>query len=450
MTAILKNSLKTQLLDGLLADVDSSGGNYYIGIGRSQEWPNNDTPFDPSNCIACERDFRLNIQSIKVAEDVSYVIPRYNWTSGTIYSAWDDAQAGYPTNSYYVLNDENGVYICLQQGKNANGIAVTSTIKPTGISTAPAKYADGYVWKYLYTVGAVESTKFLSANYMPVRFLDYDSAGEAANSTEEDQFDVQTAAVPGQILGVVITSGGTGYTSAPTVTFEGDGSGASATATIASGTVTKVEMDSDGSGGFEYGSGYKFAAVTFSDPASGTTATGRVILGPKEGIGANPTVDLKSTSVMFNTKPNGIENGDFIVGNDFRQIGLIRNIQTSTGSTFTGNTGLLLDKIVLSSTSDAAEFTLDQIITGDQSDSQAIVDYIDSDTIYYHQNTSTGFGSFDSDTTISASGVTSKTISSLDSSGFDKFSGNIFYIENRAAIERSAEQTEDIKIIVRL
>jgi hypothetical protein len=76
------------------------------------------------------------------------------------------------------------------------------------------------------------------------------------------------------VSGVTITNGGSGYTTAPTVTFSAPASGTTATgtATITNGVVTGVTILNPGSG---YTS---MPTVTFSAPASGTTATARATL----------------------------------------------------------------------------------------------------------------------------------------------------------------------------
>lgn len=447
MTAIITNDIKKQLFDRLLTNVTVDSDLYYISIGRSEQWDETDTLVNPVNSIRDERNARLSMQSIKSASDVSYVIPRHSWSSGTTYSGYDDALSDYPTNAYYVLTDESNVYVCLQQGKTAAGIAVTSTTKPTGTTLLAFETADGYVWKYLYTIGAVDSSKYLSSNYMAVKFVDSAGAGDPA--TDRDQYDVQNAAIGGQITGFEIIAGGTGYTSAPTVTVEGDGSGISATAFVSSGAVTKIEVD-DSAGTLLFGSGYQYGKVTLTG-GGGTDADARIVLGPKAGFGQDPRIDLRSSILMFNTKPSGTENGDFIVNNDYRQVTLLKNPLDYNGAKVTGSTASFLDRIKLTLVGDAATFTVDQTITGSVSASQALIDYIDSDTLYYHQNEDTGFGNFDSDigSTITATGA-SGTIASLDSSGHNIFSGNMLYIQNKAAIERATAQTEDIKVLIKL
>jgi len=67
-----------------------------------------------------------------------------------------------------------------------------------------------------------------------------------------------------------LNNGGSGYTSAPTVTISGDGTGATATATVAGGVVTGLTLDT-------VGSGYTTATVGFSGGGgTGAAATATV------------------------------------------------------------------------------------------------------------------------------------------------------------------------------
>jgi len=72
------------------------------------------------------------------------------------------------------------------------------------------------------------------------------------------------------VISVAVTAGGSGYTSAPTVTFGGPGSGAAGFATIVGGVVTAVTIT-------DPGSGYTSApTVTLTGDGSGATATATV------------------------------------------------------------------------------------------------------------------------------------------------------------------------------
>ena len=117
------------------------------------------------------------MQSVKLITDASFVVPRYNWSSGTFYDAYDDQSTG-NSNPYYVVNSNQQVYMVLRKSISNTGVAVASTIEPTGnTSGTPFKTSDGYVWKMVYSISSASANKFQSANFMPVEFLDKDSAG---------------------------------------------------------------------------------------------------------------------------------------------------------------------------------------------------------------------------------------------------------------------------------
>jgi hypothetical protein len=462
MAAIITDSFKKQIVQTVFDEVSfpdsASTHRYYIGIGRSEQWDDSENIPTVTDTPRTIRNLRAGLQSIKSANDVTFTIPRYNWSSGAIYSAYDDALASIPAvNSYYVLTEDNQVYVCLQQGKSSTGAATTSTIKPTGTSTKAFKTADGYVWKFLYTLSATRANKFLSANFVPVeKILDSATLGRAHTVLEGQQLLIQDAAVPGQIIGINVTNGGTGYTSAPIVTINGDGVRAAATATVSGGTITKIELDSSADSGLTMGQGYNFASVSLTGGA-GSNATARVILGPDSGMGSDPRDEFKSTSLMFNTKPNGIEDSNFIVGQNFRQVALIRDPKKpTTDSDFSNSSGKVLRFLKLQATANVG--FLDATITGGNSGAKALVDEVAGDKLYFHQTEDTGFLDFQEEEGISGGGQTSTLVvegTDADSDAFtrddvNKLSGKVLYIENRAPVTRSANQTEDIKVVITL
>ena len=459
--AIVTNKFKRDVIGNIKTDFDGASNHYYIGIGRSEEWNSTDTFVAAQNSDYEERLFRNSLQSIKkVADtDASFVIPRNNWSSGTKYSGYNDAQVGYPAQPYYVMNDQNGVYLCVRSAKNNDGEILPSTSQPTGNTTSPAHTfitADDYAWKFLYTISAAVATKFTSANFLPIKVI----TGSGTGATEIEQKAVQDAAIDGQIVGyefVPDANGdlqkGSGYSSIPTVTISGDGSGAAATAFISGGQVSKVEVTSIGTAA-NLGTGYTNATVSLSGGSPTTEAVIRPIFAPKGGFGKDPRVDLRSSSIMFVVKPDGADgSGDFIIGNDFRQVGLVKNI-TSDGSTlFTASTGLALRKLVLASKT--AAFSVDSTITDTTSGAKAVVDAVstDGDTLTFHQNDTTGYGTFGTGNSVTGSEGGAGVIASsshITAAEVDTSTGDILYIDNRAAVTRSADQTEDIKIVIQL
>jgi hypothetical protein len=447
MTGIITDSLKRILLDNLITEVATAGASYYIGIGNSQDWDSSDTAPTPTNTLREERNLRLRLQSIKSSEDVSYVVPRNNWTAGTIYSGWDDNVSSHPTTPYFVITDNNAVYMCLKQGRDATGVAVASTVEPTGALTRSFVTADGYTWKFLYTLSASDANRFLSANYMPVKFIS--STDSSSPASDIEQKGIQDAAIVGQIGSIRIVSGGTGYSSAPTVTVIGDGDSCTATAIVSGGAIVDIKLDSDGSGVVKHGSGYTAATISFS---SGT-ATARAALAPVGGFGSNPIRDLRSKAIMFNTKPSGNESNTFITDNDFRQVALIKNPTIpGTDSDFTAASGFVAKSLTFTLPVGTA-FTTDNTIQGASSGAKAYVDTYNNTTgiLRYHQTETTGFTAFTAGETVNETdGSGTGTLDSAQTADIDLNSGEILYIENRAAISRATDQTEDIKIVIQL
>lgn len=451
--ATVTNPLKKQVISSIQSDFADSDVNYFAVIGRSEDWNDSDIAPTVVNTAREERNFRLGAQSAKNIIDLSFVVPRYNWSSGAIYSAYDDAQVGYPAQTYYVMNDNNQVYMCIQQSKNASGQAQVSTVQPSGNTTGtPFDTADGYIWKFLYSISALDANKFVSANYLPIKLQGLTDSDSPAADVE--QLAVQNAATFGQIVGYAVDSGGAGYTSTPTITVTGNGTKAKAGATISGGQVVKVELI-DSSGNYTLGSGYDFADVAVTGGGSPTKpASVRAILSTPLGLGGDPRDDLRSTAIMFNVKPEGTENTDFIVGNDFRQVGLMKDLKDSSGSVdFTASTGIILKQLKLSSVTTG--FTADNTIQGSTSGVEALIDKVDSSNIWYHQTEVTGFGNFDSGENITetdgnGAGVLNASFAPYINPEIDAFSGKLLYIDNRAAITRATDQTEDIKIVIQI
>ena len=448
MSAIVTDNFKRRILDTLINDIDSAGVSYHVAVGKSEPYDSADNVIDPIQNIREIRNAQLSMQSVKIITDRSFCVPRYNWSSGSVYSAWDDNITTIPAQPFYVYTDEQYVYVCLEQGKNAAGQPVTSTVKPTGTADH-LMTSDGYTWKFLYSIGALRESKFQASNFIPVKLVT--SIDSSSSIDDTTQYNVQQNATPGAIVGYRLTNTGSGYTSAPTVTIQGNGTGAKATAFIDGGSVSKIEM-AESSGVKVFGTGYDFASVTITG-GGGTNATAEPIISFKNGFGADPRDDLKCTALMFNVKPSGDEDSDWVVDNDFRQIMLIRNIKDSAnGTIYTGNTGNALKMMNISSINSA--FTRDQTIEGQTSGAKAVIDTLDANSLFYHQNEATGFLAFQDGEVINEQNATGEaTIDSANVPGardVDPSTGQILYIDNRAAVTRSDDATEDIKIIISL
>lgn len=458
--AIITNDTRKFLLDELFTDFDSSATSYYITIGRSNNWDNAEDSAPPAFNTGREiRNFQLAAQSSIKVEDKSFVVPRYNWSSGTTYSQYDDNIVGFPNQPYYVMNDNNQVYLCVQRAVDTTtGLAKPSTVQPTGnTSGTPFETADDYIWKFLYSIGPLDASKYLAANFMPVKLQGTLNPDSPASDVEQKA--VQDAAVAGQIVGFAIDSGGGGvtpYTSA-TATVVGNGTGCEIAISIAGGTITSATLD-DSAGGIPMGQGYDYAAVTVTGNGS-PPAKIRAILSSTTsplGLGGDPREDLRSNSVMFNAIPDGDEGGDFLIDEqNFRQVGIIRNPLDASGSLYTASTASNLKKIELDNATEAEAYNIDALITGNTSGAKALIDRVDATGLWYHQDETTGFLNFDSAETITDGTNTATVtnhypITSGTSPEFDTMTGETLYIDNRPQVTRSSTQQEDIKLVIQI
>lgn len=81
---------------------------------------------------------------------------------------------------------------------------------------------------------------------------------------------ISGSGLAGRILSVAVNSGGSGYRSAPAVTFNGGGTGATATATVVSGAVTSIAVNTAGGS-------YTTGSVSIAAPVT-VTATGTAVV----------------------------------------------------------------------------------------------------------------------------------------------------------------------------
>ena len=209
---------------------------------------------------------------------------------------------------------------------------------------------------------------------------------------------------------------------------------------------------------FIRGSGYTRANLKIT--GVGDSASGRAIFGHTKGLGADPR-DLRASAVMFNSKIDGDEGGDFLLGeNTFRQVLLLRNPLVADSNRtdldfFTESTGNGLIKLELTSTS--GTFTEDTTIEDASTGAKAYIDTVDSVNsslltarLLVHQNEETGFKSFTASNTVTDPSGNTGTVSQQLAKEFDPMTGELLYIDNRAAVDRSAEQIEDLKIVIQL
>ena len=177
----------------------------YAVWGRNRAYTdenNPDTPIETDKNKQYEL-WRDAVAGRKItAGDVEHVVPRYNWTAGTVYAMYRDTDKTMYERAFYVFTSENNVYKCLNNNKGA-----ASTVEPTGYSTKAFTLSDGYTWKYMYTISLGQADKFLTASHMPVRTL----ANTDASAEGDRQLAIQNAAANGSIEVIETFNIGSGY-----------------------------------------------------------------------------------------------------------------------------------------------------------------------------------------------------------------------------------------------
>jgi hypothetical protein len=217
MSFLLKDTIHRSLVDSVYNEFLSRRANYYYFIGNIIEWASPQTPETPEVTQDYEYKTRNGILSVKKINlrDVSYVVPRKNWTTGTVYDQFDgnysstftaySGATSIKTANFYVLTSSFGVYKCIFNNNNA-----VSTVEPSGQDITTITTADGYVWKYLYTIPLSSQNRFLTSDFMPVQRAvtnAYYSEGEVSSITINNAGsgyrgnDNVTLTVTGQFLG---------------------------------------------------------------------------------------------------------------------------------------------------------------------------------------------------------------------------------------------------------
>lgn len=434
MPAIITSKFRYQNAKNLIKDIGDINNSYYLFVGRTQPWTPSDASVpNPQDRQTDEYDAWANAIALKriAFSQVSNASPRYNWISGTVYSEYDDQDFQLSTKQYYVVTDELNVYKCIQAG------AGPSVLKPTGTNTTIPNTPgnDGYRWKFMFTITGNDVNKFLTNQFIPVKKLDLDD-----NSI---QWIIQNAAIDGAIHHIKLISAGAGYTSAPTVTIEGDGTDATAVATISGGIITGIRMTN-------VGSGYSRATVTLTGGGSSSTATARAIITPNGGHGSDPVSELGGFYVMIQVLLEGADgSGDFIIDNDYRQLGIVYNpYDYGTTNIATSNTKSALTILNYSGLT-GGSFVRDSLIVGGTSGAKGYIVSVDNGLVKIYQNDTTGYKSFTLGEAIT-SGVVSASLTTIDNPEVEKYSGDVVYIENRSPVNRASNQTEDVRLVIEM
>ena len=483
MAAIITNKFRINNAEQFVESFsETAATTYYLFIGRAHSWATDAdvqgnsinegtdaSPPTPNDDIQSEFynfDDMIGAKLIS-SSDVSHVIPRRNWTTGTTYDMYEhnisssNAANSGATNlfdsTFFVMNSSNDVYKVIE-----NDGATASTVEPTSTSNSIFETSDGYRWKYMYSLTSAETLNFMSTDFIHV----------STDST------VSAAAVDGALDTILVVAGGSSFNTSSgstisAIPIRGDGTGGIASVTISSGAITAATVTTAGSG-------YTFAYIRDADIIAATNAGGagsgsnlNVIIPPKGGHGSNAVKELGGFFVMLNKSLVGVEGtSDIGVGNDFRRIGLLRdptNFGTSTVASATTRRQLYAIKFGSVSGTFTADEEINQASTG------AVGKVVEFDStnliLYYYQTRFPDVGTDSNGNLTAFSGANaitgqsssasatpdtsnSNTVNGVEfSSGYANpelafDSGDIIYVEERSPITRASDQTENVKLII--
>ena len=475
---------------------EASANVYYLMIGKSTPFTastsggTDDSPGTPADDVGTEFytwDQTIALKKID-STNVQYAIPRRDWANSTTYDMYEHNISSSNTttsgasnlydSTFYFRTSDNRVYKVLDN----NAGSAYSGAEPTSTSTSTFVLG-GYTLKYMYTISASDSTKYLTPDFMPV----------ATDST------VSAAATDGKIESLIVTAG-SGYTNGTYYaavygdgTSQGTSSGAIVRITVSGGAIASFGLTAgtdttihDGGAAYTYGtvnlgSDYTFSdngLTTASSMGSGTGGAITVQISPKEGHGNDAVKELGGHYVMMRATLTGAEADDVLAGNDFRNIALVTD-PTTYGTTTVASATTHRQVSALKLTSQSGTYSADEKIT--QTTTGAIGKVVEWDStlgiLYYQQERYADYGTVSatgSNTAFSGAnvvtGATSGAVGTPDSTAdsavtlangnsitftdgyanpeLQPDSGNIIYQENRKPISRATDQTEDIKIIV--
>ena len=481
-----------------------SSNKVYLFVGRAKSWGSSDIPpaGEPIDSFEYARTTYQDSVAFKRVDisDTSLVVPRVDWVDptkttggvGRTYSMYKPDYAPTKTtangssrlydSNFYVMNSDFNVYKCLYNGQDPDyPRGRPSLVEPTGTSTTIIETSDSpgvysYRWKYLYTIDADNILKFVTSEFIPV----------LTNSL------VTSAANPGSVDTVVVENAGAGYNNGTytNVPIRGDwsingGTQALCTVTVVSGAVSAVTVT-------QAGSGYSFASIDvalITNIGNGTNASVDVVLPPQGGHGADAVRELGAYRLMFASKLETTSAFvDFPNDLSYRRVGLVLNPNDyNTTTVCTQNTRSAVKALIFPQAgtgTPSGNFTVGETITQTTTGAKGFVVSYDSTTkvLKYYQdsvdgtvngniiafsgsNQITGNTSSYTATPDSTFGTSSIPLSQITigvsvyelglsfvtgyaNEEIELNSGELLYIDNRIPITRSADQNEELKVVI--
>lgn len=451
------------------------------------------------------------------SDDVSFMFREIVWQTGIFYDMYDSEDI-LSDKDYYVIvepeEDESGDYHVFKCLFNNNGGA--SSFAPyynEAIleNNGEIHLADGYIWKYMFTVPYLTVKKFRTRSYFPItineevantavdglsviqvenfadntgyekitgeiKFAPDDSGTVILDPNENEYFEVTNNFYRDRILYVTKSSNGEEIGAAKYVITGSGSSGSDHFVTIESYNSGVFEIDPEddfqilpqviikgtGTGAeaipvfntdgttinfikiLDRGSGYKAADAYIVDPVSFNTSAGdvrailRPIIPPKNGHGSDSLEELRSNGVGISAGITSFAT-DIPDSGGYSELGLVLE-PTITGSPNTFDNRL---KIELAS---VANMEVGDVVS-QSSGVTGIIHEIGEDFIYVVDYNGAYNITFSDSLPLIFNSV-NINITDITESPYTQRTGDPIYISDFDTIQRSADKTETVKILI--
>ena len=418
----------------------------YCFLAKVDPWPldaNNDPiiPEPTQDQVNIKKIFKNIFVAKKVnTNDISPVVQRINWVTGTTYSDYRDDRDMFAINNdgslvyeFYIINQYDQVFKCLW-----NNNSQPSTIEPY---FEPGNYgtnnifqgSDGYKWKFMYTVDTGLAVKFMDADWIPVP-VGQNTPDPGVNAAGAGSIDV-----------INVISTGSGYDQANAViniNITGDGLDANAVANVVNGEIVDVIVGNPGGN-------YSYSNVTITS-AQGSGAYAIAPTSPVGGHGYDPVSELGAIRVMFAAEFNGTEGGKIPTDITYYQTGFVTNPTALSTEHYPANDSIYSTTTDLIVAPGFGQYISDEVVyQGTQSSPSFFGTVLSFDTANNVAKLINTTGSPANNAPIfGKSTTTTRTLLGYNTPDFVIFSGYMSYIENRSGVTRSPDGIEQIKIVL--
>lgn len=501
MSGIFLSGFSKTFLDYFIDDVSSNNNHIYAFLGRDYAWEDEITPdTEENNLEVAEFLLRDNIVLGKkiTDQDLKYLIRNESWSSNTVYDFYDHRVSDLKDKNYYVINTNNQVYKCLY-----NNMDGPSTSEPLFMSNNTVELADGYVWKYMYSLTENEKNTFGNEDYIPVIANNDVIASSTAGTIDiilvEDQGEGYTFYETGLIQQVVsntvfrientTSSSNDVYTDASIFIDQGTGSGSISeivqytsnnsgkfvvTANSLSLDTTseyiispRVKITGDGSDTIAYsvvdpnaqvltnivvqnpGSNYTFANVEIiANTIHGSGAVAEAIISPLNGHGSDPAKEFDSDLLSVSVEFDGSESNNVPVDISVRQAGILRNPLGFNSNTIYNDNVFNQYVEIEPFYAGGIPYAIGEVVVGQNTNAEGVVVQSNTSNLVINMNTKFTYNS--SEVLIGSDSNIFANIQNLIDRDINTLTGDILFYKNFEPVSRSNDAKENIKLIFKV